>query len=335
MDSLTHIVLGATLGEALAGHRLKKKAMWIGAVAQSIPDFDFLASFWSDSPTDLLAHRGFTHSLLFIALIAPALAWLARRWHKNDYSMREWIVFFSVQLFTHIFLDTFNAYGTGWFEPFSHRRLSFNVLFVADPLFTVWLIISSLALLTRWNNQSWRVRWTWFGLGMSVFYLIVSISSKLIVHQHVKENMTQQSLPANRYFTSPTPLNSLLWYIVISDGKGYHIGYRSVFDHDDRIDFQFFLKNDSLLEPLRGRQDVNKLIRFSQDYYVIRSKGDTLVFSDLRFGQAGGWRPANTEFVFQYYLNYPDQNQLVIQRGRFTQWTQQSVAAFWRRIMGN
>jgi inner membrane protein len=49
---------------------LEKKAMLWGALAQSIPDIDFLASFWMNTSGNLLAHRGFTHSFLFVAIIA-------------------------------------------------------------------------------------------------------------------------------------------------------------------------------------------------------------------------------------------------------------------------
>ena len=69
MDSITHLALGACMGEAFAGKTLGKKAMLWGALAQSIPDIDFLASFWMNTTSNLLAHRGFTHSLLFCALI--------------------------------------------------------------------------------------------------------------------------------------------------------------------------------------------------------------------------------------------------------------------------
>ena len=51
--------------------------------------------------------------------------------------MRRWVFFFGLELFSHIFIDAFNTYGTGWFEPFHHYRVSFNVLFVADPLYSV------------------------------------------------------------------------------------------------------------------------------------------------------------------------------------------------------
>ena len=68
MDSITHIALGACMGEAFAGKTLGKKAMLWGALAQSIPDIDFIASFWMDTSSNLLAHRGFTHHNLVLCL---------------------------------------------------------------------------------------------------------------------------------------------------------------------------------------------------------------------------------------------------------------------------
>ena len=80
MDSLTHIVLGACVGEAIGGKKLGKQAMILGAVAQSIPDIDFLATLWMNPAEELLAHRGFTHSILFVVLTTPFLALAAKRW---------------------------------------------------------------------------------------------------------------------------------------------------------------------------------------------------------------------------------------------------------------
>ena len=165
MDSITHIVLGATIGDAIAGRRLGKKAMLLGAVAQSLPDIDFVASFWLDTSHDVAAHRGITHSFLFVLIMAMLLAFAAgRRWRGVGMSRWDWLLFFGLQLFVHIFLDAFNAYGTGWFEPFSHYRVSFNVLFVADPLYSVWLGISFLALLILRRGDRRRKFWAAFGL---------------------------------------------------------------------------------------------------------------------------------------------------------------------------
>ena len=91
MDSITHIALGACMGEAFAGKQLGRKAMLWGALAQSIPDIDFLASFWMDTASNLLAHRGFTHSFLFCLISGLILALLAERWHRpHNISLLKW-----------------------------------------------------------------------------------------------------------------------------------------------------------------------------------------------------------------------------------------------------
>ena len=95
MDSLTHIALGAVVGEAFFERGFGKKAMWWGALAQSIPDIDFVAGLWLPLTDNLLAHRGFTHSLLFAALIVPLMAFVVDRIHRpHDFLFRKWILFF-------------------------------------------------------------------------------------------------------------------------------------------------------------------------------------------------------------------------------------------------
>ena len=44
MDSLTQIVLGAAVGQAVAGRQIGNRAMLYGAIAGTIPDLDVIAS---------------------------------------------------------------------------------------------------------------------------------------------------------------------------------------------------------------------------------------------------------------------------------------------------
>src|SRR5258706_7148807 len=111
MDTITHIALGACVGEAMVGKQLGKKALLIGAFANSIPDLDFVSSFWLDVDNALLAHHGFTHSILFCILISIFLALLFRRWFRmKPYQLlfKTWLLFFIVELFLHLFIDAFN-----------------------------------------------------------------------------------------------------------------------------------------------------------------------------------------------------------------------------------
>lgn len=336
MDSLTHIVLGGVIGEVFAGKQVGKKAMFWGALMQSLPDIDFIASFWLNPVNDLLAHRGFTHSFLFIVIMAPLLAMVAERWHRpHDMSLKKWIGFFAAEMLVHILLDGCNAYGTGWLEPFSHDRFSFHLLFVADPLFSIWPLIAFVLLLFTRNSNRNRRKWAVSSFVICLAYIGLSIINKTAVDKEVKEVAKQQGITPTRYFSTPTPLNNMLWYVVVEDEKGYYLGHRSVWDKGiDTSLLHYFPRHDEYLDSLKDMEDVNRLIRFSQRYYTIDKWDSTLVFNDLRFGQIVGWYNPTGRFVFHYYLQKPDDNSLVIQRGRFTDWDKRSVLSLLRRIRG-
>lgn len=335
MDSITHIALGACIGEIYAGRSLGKKALIAGAIAQSIPDFDFVASFWLNPANDLLAHRGFTHSFLFVALTAYPLALIVSKWRwSSGLKSSGWTGLIAIELCTHIFLDAFNAYGTAWFEPFSHIRVSFNSLFVADPLFSLVPIIVMVALFVFPKGHQSRIRWATIAVMVCSLYLVYSVINKKIVDRKVETSLQAQNIQYQRYFTTPTPGNVWLWYIVAEVDSGYHIGYLSVFDKGESIPFQYFNRNDNLLKPIANHEDVQHLIRFSQGYYVIREFEDRWVFNDLRFGQMLGWEDPAAPFVFYYFLEHPSDNELLIQRGRFSGWTMESFISFMNRILG-
>lgn len=335
MDSFTHIVLGATLGELIAGRKLGKKAMLIGGVAQSIPDVDFVAGFWMTPSNYFLAHRGFTHSFLFVALAALVLSLVASNFHIDKMGRHHWTLFFLFQLLTHVILDSLNAYGTGWFEPFSHTRVSFDLLFVADPFFTIWFTIACAALLILKSESPKRLQWVLAGISISLIYVVLSMNNKAIVTKAVKQSVQMKNIALNKILVTPTPLNCWLWYVVVPDSVGYWIGYRSVFDRALTVPFSFVPKNDSLLNRVRADKETQRLIRFARGFYSVEKRNDTLAFNNLRFGQINGWRNSNARFVFQYYLGQPENDLLTIQRGRFSGWNRQMLTDYAKRILGN
>ncbi len=335
MDSLTHIVLGGCIGEAVAGKKIGRRALVIGAAAQSLPDIDFVASFWLNPANDLLAHRGFTHSFFFIALTAPALALLADKYlSPPKWPVRQWTFLFALELFIHDFLDAFNAYGIAWFEPFSAMRISFNALFVADPFLSVPLAVAFVFLVFASLQHPRRALAARLAIIWWVAYLGYGMMNKLSIDAKVTESFAKQEMPVTQYFSTPTPLNNWLWYIVANTQEGSYVGYRSVFDPDVPIAYEFFARNDSLLEPVADHEDLQHLKRFSQGFYTAETWGDTLVFNDLRFGQMIGWKNRRGHFVFHYYLSHPHDNELLVQRGRFEGWDMAATRSLVNRAMG-
>ncbi len=309
--------------------------MLVGAVANSLPDIDFVASFFLPLTSDLLAHRGFTHSLLFIALFAPVLSFLSQKiFRSSGLTFGKWTFFWSLQLFVHIFIDAFNAYGTGWFEPFSHYRVSFNSMFVADPLFTLWPFVATIILLSLRTGIAKRRVFASAAIIMSALYLVIGILFKTSIDEHVNSEFRSEGITTQQYFSTPTPLNNILWYIVAQSDSGFYIGYRSLLDKEKKTNFRFVCRNASLLNGASNKQDIERLVRFSKGFYTVEFSHDTLVFNDLRFGEIAGWADKTPHCVFYYYPQLAGANELIVQRGRFAKWDAGAIRAFVRRIRG-
>lgn len=63
MDSLTQIILGATVGKLAGGNRLGNRAALWGTIGGTIPDLDVLLGLIYDPVSYLMIHRGFSHSI--------------------------------------------------------------------------------------------------------------------------------------------------------------------------------------------------------------------------------------------------------------------------------
>ncbi len=335
MDSLTHIVLGACIGEAIAGRQLGKKAMVIGAIANSLPDIDIIASPFLTHASDLLFHRGITHSFLFLTLISPLLAWLSGKWFaKYNINFRHWLFFWALEIFVHLLIDSFTAYGTGWFEPFSNYRVSFNAMFVLDPLYSIVPFVAFVALITLNKNSAKRREWAFSGIVWCAIYTCICFANKESIDQKTQQAFAQQGIKPVKYFTTPTPINNLLWYVVAATDSGFYVGYRSVFDKKEGISFRYVTRNDSLLHLSSDQESLQKLVRFSQGYYTLEQHQDSLFFSDMRFGEVGAWGVAKPGFVFYFYLQNASANDNVLQRRRLAMLDKKALHAFWERIKG-
>ena len=89
MDSLSQIVLGAAVGEAVLGRRIGNRAMIWGAVAGTIPDMDVLGKYFLSELDNLGFHRGISHSLLFSVVGALVFGWAANQLYRSRH--HAWI----------------------------------------------------------------------------------------------------------------------------------------------------------------------------------------------------------------------------------------------------
>ncbi len=82
MDSITQIVLGAAMGEAVLGKKLGNRAMTWGALGGTIPDLDIIGNLFMSEVDALAFHRGISHSITFAVVGAFLFAWLTHQLYK-------------------------------------------------------------------------------------------------------------------------------------------------------------------------------------------------------------------------------------------------------------
>ena len=310
--------------------------MLVGVIAHSIPDIDFAAALWLNTADNLHAHRGFTHSIFFVLLFSLAMAAVAKMvFKRKQLSYGKWFVIILTISGLHIFLDAFNNYGVGWFEPFSSRRISFNTIYVADPFFSIVPGIAAAMLVLLKNYSVFAKFWCKSALVWCVLYIAYCLFNKNIIDNKAENIIVNQGIAAKRYMTTPAPLQNWLWFMAAETDSGFYTGYVSVFDRKGTTKLSFSPRNKELLNLVINREEADKLIQFSQQYYTIEKHADTILLNDLRFGQITGWYDPSERFAFYYYLQPEIDNTLVVQRGRFANWNQKTFQSFLRRIKGN
>lgn len=325
------------MGEAFAGKTVGKKAMLWGVAAHGLPDIDFLAAFWLDSSENLLAHRGFTHSILFLLLGTPLLAYAAYRLHRtHDIPFKKWWLFMLLAVGAHLFIDAFNNYGVGWLEPFSHMRFSFNSIYVVDPFFSIVPAFASVLLVLFKRNPLLKKWLFMLGLLVPAAYLLYSFGNKWYIERETKRILTAQKIPFKKILTTPAPMQTWLWYVAAETDSGFYSSYRSVFDNDPQnIPVAFDAKNLQLTDAITDTAALQNLVDFSQGFYTLQQINDTILINDLRFGKIIGWYDINERFAFYFYLQPDADNALAVQRGRFAKWDEGVFEALIKRIKGN
>ena len=303
MDSITQIVLGAAVGEAILGKKVGNKAILWGAIAGTIPDLDVAANFFVNTVRANELHRGFSHSILFSILFAPVLGWLAHKIHKHESATwKEWSWLMFGSLVTHPLLDAHTSWGTQLFWPLDYK-ITYNNIFVVDPLYTVPFMIFLILAMLKKRDDPKRRKYNNLGLIISTSYMVLTLVFKGIAHHHFAASLAEQHINYKELEAKPTVFNSILWYGSVETEKDFLVGYYSLFDGSTPVSFDTFPKKHYLLGKMADEDLVKRLIKLSRGWYNVEASGDTILFYDLRFGQ----REMNNDpkgFVYCYKLYY-------------------------------
>ena len=215
MDSLTQIVLGASVAEASLGKKIGNKAIVLGAIAGTIPDLDIVLKFFVDDLTASVMHRGFSHSLIFPFIAAPILAWILKKiYYKcSDVSFYDWLKMFFLAIITHPLLDAQTTWGTQLFWPFEWRVAIENI-FIIDFIYTLPFL--TFLILTSFQDRLSKKRRLYNSLGLiiSSAYLLITLSFKGIAHYNIAKALEEKNV---EYIDINTKFGSQLHNIIKND----------------------------------------------------------------------------------------------------------------------
>ena len=306
MDSITQIVLGAACGEAILGKKIGNRALLFGAIGGTIPDLDvFIGKLLFNNEIDSMAfHRGFMHSFLFAILGSIAFGalvfWLYNRGKRYGMTtQKEWMWLFLASIFTHPILDSFTAYGTQLFAPFSNYRVAFNNISVADPLYTFPFLVLLIVVMFLKRHSSKRRLFLQLGLGVSSLYMMLTIVNKYHVNGVYKRALAEEQIDYLRFQTQPTILNNFLWYGIAETADYYFVGFYSILDASPTVSkWHKLSKNHNLIGYMP--KDLETLSWFSGGYYSLSETSDpnTFLYKDLRYPMMDENDPNSTIFKF-------------------------------------
>jgi len=288
MDSLTQIVLGASVSGAVGFKCFGRKALVTGALLGTLPDLDVLIHYQT-AVEDFTFHRGFSHSLFVLSLLSLFLYYLALLFipklfnpkffnHQSYEHKKALFLTIALPLLTHPLLDAFTTYGTQLLWPLNIPPISWSSIFIIDPLFTLPLLVAVAGLYFRKNSKKWQ-KINRLMLTISCLYLCLGQAQFWFIKQQVMKDPITQNNPV---FIAPTPFNTIVWRVLSYHQDTYYETYTTLFNKQPLI-WKPYDTGRTLLDSFHS-QELQRLEWFTNGLLQFTKQDEQLVATDLRIG---------------------------------------------------
>jgi inner membrane protein len=291
MDPLTHGLLGASLGQALSGPALGRRALGWGAVFAMAPDVDVLARRLGPL-AEWQWHRGPTHGLLVVLAAGLLAGYLLSR--RAPGTRRAYTVLAVAALVSHPLLDLCTTWGTQLLSPLSDRRFSLDWIAIIDPAYGL-LLAAGLAIGLRAGVESLRARRAGVAvIALSCLYLLLGGFVNARIAELAREDLRERGIQVSRVSAYPTLLQLPFRRVVARSGDEVHVGWLSLL-RPRPIAWESFTQArgplvDAALATTEGR--LFEWFAMGEATPRVEDEGGRLVveLDDLRYGFPGSPR---------------------------------------------
>lgn len=195
MDTITHTLFGLSLYGAVDKQRMDKNSrrayLLTAAGASQIPDIDVISRFWDTEGLYQMWHRGITHSIFLTpvwALLFLLLSFLLFRVKDKKIFLLGLLA-----VFIHNTSDLFNAWGTGYLEPFSNMRVTFGTIPIVDLVF--WIIMGAAFFFTKKNKSKspyyFKMAWAFM-----LLHVVIQSTQGYLIYKQYDDQYEQVALSA-------------------------------------------------------------------------------------------------------------------------------------------
>lgn len=286
MDPITQGALGAAVAACFSKKPTVRKAVLIGALSGMAPDLDIVIRSHDDPLLKIEYHRHFTHSLAFVpigALLMSFFFWLFPPIRKLGF--KKIYLFAFLGYGTHGLLDACTTYGTSLYWPFTDTRISWNLISIIDPLYTIPMLVLVLFAVIRQ-----RPRLAQWGLALSFFYMAVNGIQHYRVNQAIAELAKERGQTITRSMITPEFSQNVHWRSIYQAGDYYYLDAVSVpfFQAPNiRTGSKTAVLNPETIFPTipadsQQRADIERFSLFTQGYFY-QSPENPLLLGDLRY----------------------------------------------------
>jgi inner membrane protein len=189
MDNITHSLIGLTAAKA-GLEKLSPGATTLCVLAANAPDSDIVALIFGGRWTFLQQHRGVSHSIVGVLVLALALplifyfvdlllSWKQRRQRKVR--LAGLLLASAIATATHPLMDWTNNYGVRFLLPWSPRWFYGDFVFIVDPF--IWIVLGGAAFLLTAKTTKHHIAWVAVALIPSYVVLMGSVGPNLTVNQ--------------------------------------------------------------------------------------------------------------------------------------------------------
>ena len=284
MDPLSQGLLGASASQSFADKPGKQRsAILVGLLAGIAPDLDVFIRSANDPLLFLEFHRQFTHSLFFIPVGALLCTLILYPLLKRTLTFSTTYLYAFLGYATHGFLDGCTSYGTQLFWPLSDVRISWNVVSIIDPLFTLPVLILVCVAFARKE-----ARYARFALAYALIYLSLGVVQRERAESVALALAEERGHIPTRLTVKPTIGNRYLWRLIYEyEGRYYvdaaTVGWNKVPIHGASINKIDVASDYPWLPPdsIQAR-DIERFRWFS-DGFIAQNPDNNLMIMDVRY----------------------------------------------------